>query len=853
MKISAKKPNFCRFVTHAALCACVIFLSTDAFAQSTAQTTRHHRHVRHHAVAKHSKVVKAAPRPAWYDDYDRAVALARSGQNEAAYAALRPLYQQHSNDAHVTQDYVAVSSWVGGHDDEVISIYRTMPPDQPDYVLNAVAHSYRSLHRPQDAVTVYQYALSRSPSSEGDASGLVRTLTESGYVENAMTTADANMAQYGERLDVLLAAADAADQYDQNAKAMHYYERAVQISPQNTEALQGLIRTEGKGGNPAAALKLADEHPGIISAAEYRRFQGDEAANLVRMGMNDPSTGAGRYATTDRAIAMLNQLIDTWTRQGPDARSDVIRARLDRIVALHNRNLMQDVIDQYNSLINDGVTVPPYIMSSVGDAYMYLHQPEKARDIYLQVLQQDPKNYNVRRQLFYAYVECDDYDNAYATIDALAADQPYWTQIGATDPDASKRRTLTQLSTGSARLFAGQVDEAGARIMPVVNANPNMPEAREALGNLYLAHDWPRAALEQYQIGDNLSGHTSIYNQAGMEASYLRLQDWQQSEAVTQQMVARAPDNLAVERAQRDQDVHNMAEIRVSAGYAFDPMTNQSVNGGSAYGIDTMIYSSPINYNWRIFAGEYYTHQDEVDEEGQVGFSRTTVGAEYRGGPWVANLAPTYNHYNGTDRLGAYGDASYAFNDQWTVAGGGELFSRDTPLRALNQGITANFVGAHAVWQADEAHQLRFGGDVMPFSDGNTRSGLDASYAQQLFVVPHWTIDGLGDVGESQNTKDENRPYYNPKTDFIALIGPRVTNILYERYATVWQQSLFVKPGLYWQDNYGTSATLRMRYEQRVRLNQVFEAGAGVNFHRQAYDGNAENDVALTLDLTGRF
>jgi biofilm PGA synthesis protein PgaA len=179
--------------------------------------------------------------------------------------------------------------------------------------------------------------------------------------------------------------------------------------------------------------------------------------------------------------------------------------------------------------------------------------------------------------------------------------------------------------------------------------------------------------------------------------------------------------------------------------------------------------------------------------------------------------------------------------------------SADTPLRALNQGVTADSYGVHALWRQDETRSVRFGGGVMPFSDGNLRTEEDADYTERLLTKPLWHIDGLLSGGADQNSKDENRPYYNPRSDFVGLVGAQFVQQLYQRYEMMWQHSLRVMPGFYWQQSYGTDATVRARYEHRIWLDRTFETGLGVNFQRQSYDGAPENDVSLTLDATDHF
>ena len=77
--------------------------------------------------------------------------------------------------------------------------------------------------------------------------------------------------------------------------------------------------------------------------------------------------------------------------------------------------------------------------------------------------------------------------------------------------------------------------------------------------------------------------------------------------------------------------------------------------------------------------------------------------------------------------------------------------------------------------------------------------------------------------------------------------------VLYQRYSTLYQQSFTITPGFYWEQHYGTDGTFRMRYEQDLFLNDVFQAGWAINFLRQDYDGVPENDVSMTFNLTERF
>ncbi len=784
----------------------------------------------------------------------QAALLARQGKYEQALALLTKLGGEHSKNVGIQQDRLAITAWMGGHDQSVIDQYLALKnPNQPDYVLEAVGHAYRNFGKTEEAVAVYENGLKRYPANEAFAVGTIRSLTDGGYIEKALSVANENLRRNGNRLEVLLAAADAANQYDQN-DALRYYQTAAKIAPKNPDVLRGLIRTSDRLGAPEVALQTIEANPGVVSDSERRQIEGDEAAALVRLGQLEQEKEDHSFAGTDHAIDRINQRIDQWRQEGPEAQVNINRARYDRIIALHNRTRMQEAINEYVDLNNQGVEPPVFALGAVGDAYLDTHQPEKARDIYLKLLEIEPKNNLARRQLFYAYVDLGDYRNAYRIADQMVSDGTVWDRKTNKDvPMTDGERRDAELTAGAARLYFGEVSEADKRILPVAAAFQDSPASHEAEGNLANAHAWPRQALHHYEMGKELAGGKNLSNEVGIANTQLALHNFPEAEAGVQSLMQRYPENLSVLRAKRDYDVYKMAEFDLSAGYNFLPTTSHSVTGGEGFGIDAKIYSAPFRYNWRLFAGEYFTHQKEPNSEGSVGFSRSTVGVEYRNGDVTANLAPTYNLYHGSSRVGAYGDASYAFNDHWTVAGSGELFSRNTPLRALNQGVTSNEATAHATWQQDETRSVRFGGSVMDFSDKNLRTELDADLVQRLITRPYWRIDGLVSLGADQNSKDENRSYFNPKSDFIGLVGARGIQTLYQRYATLWQHSLQITPGVYWQSHYGSDATVRARYEHRVFFNQTFEAGLGFNFSRHDYDGVAENDYSLTFDLVDHF
>jgi len=311
------------------------------------------------------------------------------------------------------------------------------------------------------------------------------------------------------------------------------------------------------------------------------------------------------------------------------------------------------------------------------------------------------------------------------------------------------------------------------------------------------------------------------------------------------------PSSSVQSSDQSYQGGNKRAEINISTIYDNDP--SSSVRGGSSYGLETTAYSATIDNKWRLFAGELYSHELEPEGEGHINYSRSQAGIEYSHNSLIASVAPTYNSYNGNERAGVAGNTTWTINDNWAVGGGAELFSRDIPLRALNDGITANAYNAVVDWYQEGRRDVRLNGDVMTFSDNNLRTSVGVNDTEHLYASRHFTFDGLGSVVESNNSENEDRSYFNPRQDVLTNIGGRLGQPLYKGQGFAYDHSLEVKPGVYWQENYGTSGALSAGYTQHVNYRGDIDGSAGLIFTRQSADGVAENDLAVLLNLAKKF
>ncbi len=613
-------------------------------------------------------------------------------------------------------------------------------------------------------------------------------------------------------------------------------------------------------GAPQVARQLADAQPGLLTPPEYRQVEGSEAAALVRWGVIEPPSEAERFEATDRAIAALDALIAQWSTAGADARDDISRARFDRIVALRDRVRMVDVLTEYDDLRRSFIEIPVYALEAVGDAYLYLRQPEKARDLYRRVLEATPKNFDARLALFYTYVDLEAFHDAYRQVDMLDGDLDRWLYLkGLRAPIPNPGRDTADLAAASARLYGDQLAEAERRFAAIAEAAPNNTRYIAGLGSIYAARGWPRRADEEYAIGRALKPQ-DFELEVGQARDALTLHDYRGADAQASDLKARFPENLEAQRLDRLWQVHNMAELRVTGEQAWRSATN--IQGGSGIGVETQLYSPPIAYDWRLFAGELYAHEEMPPGEGQLLLHRSSAGVEYRHLDLTASLAGDLNRYRkqdptlgsvAQDKLGARATASWAIDDRWLVGGVGELFSHDTPLRALRSGVTADAGALNLTYRVSESRSLTLATEIMTFSDNNMRTSATGTYTERLLTEPRFSIDAIAGIAGSENSADNNRRYFNPRQDGLSTIGAAINQTLYRRYEFIYDHRLVVTPGIYWEQGFGTAGVVNVRYEQRLRVDDVFDAGLGVGFGRQPYDGQNENAISVLFNLTSRF
>ncbi|UVL84156.1 poly-beta-1,6 N-acetyl-D-glucosamine export porin PgaA [Pseudomonas sp. B21-028] len=790
--------------------------------------------------------------------YDQMVLDARAGHYTPALTLLRQLPAEQASTAQIS-DYLQIASWAG-LDTEVVKVYETQGRHRnlPVQALSATARAYRNLKRWDPAAELYRQALLIDPQNPDLQLGLALTQADAGKPDEAVKRARAMVAAKPEDPTRRMALGYALTRADNPHEALFEYDQAFSRAGSRPEIAGEYINALQRARLPEPALRLARLQPGLIDRGVQRRLEGDVAAERVRLADMASRSEKERFVIADRALADYDKLLATWTPVA-EAHDDVLRWRIDRMGALNARARRAEVIAEYQKLIAEGVSIPTYALRWVASSYLEQREPEIAVDLYRRVLSAPDADTADRFEdstaLYYALLESERSEEARAWAEDLAKSQRPRVELkGLPIGNPNDEWMDAQMLAAQSGTHGADLPTAEARLKALVSQGPGNIGLRLAQADLYQARDWPRRSENLLKEVEATTPRNRDLEVAQARAA-MDLQEWRQLDALTDDVVARYPENAHVKRLQRQRDVHDMAELRIEAytgkSYGGGNGDAGAVTGSRDFGIETLLYSPPIDEDWRLFGGVGYATGDFEEGTGHHRWQR--LGVERRSRDMTLEAEVSNHSYGSGDKQGARVALARDINDHWQYGGSLDYLSANTPLRALNSGIRANGGSGFIRWRAHESREWQLTVSPSHFSDGNNRLETLLTGREGLYSTPRLQVEMGLEVAASRNSGSNEVPYFNPKSDLGVMPTVTANHVLYRRYETAWSQQFQVGAGSYSQRDYGTGAMGLLGYGQRFLWNDVLEAGATLSWLNRPYDGDRESDLRLLVDLTYRF
>ncbi len=708
-------------------------------------------------------------------EYQQALRTARAGEHAQALETLGALVQRYPDNRRYLYDYIAVLGWAERDRDALDRAANLDLKDTPSYVLEALGRSARNEREYPLAIRIYRTAVDREPGDSAARIGLALSLADNGDSEQARQTLDQIDASHSRDLEVLGALAYVQQNQGLPFQSLRTYDRILELDPANREARRGRILTTYRIGAPHLAASLADETPGLLSPGERDAIERDIQAYTIRWSRLPATSETTPRRESFKAILDLRRELEFLEAGGQGETPHARQVRYDLLVSMHERNLNLEAIDLYETHIADDQDIPTYVLTTAGDTYLALRQPEQARDLFLRVLEDEPNDFSTRLSLFYAYVESEDFEHALPLIDKITADEPIW--LGAPPdrrPNSAKLRA--DITAAYARAFVDDLPEAERRLAPLVEQAPFNAELQTAQATIHRWRGWPRRALGEYEIALNGRPANTPDARAGRGHALLELGDYPAAEAALQDLRATAPDSGATASLAHEWELHKLRELRLEASRSKSSGTQE---GSDDLGFDGWLYSAPLKYHYRPFLHHHF-EQAEFPE-GDAAYRRIGAGIEYRAREIMATAELDRNAGDSVN-TGLAVTGRWRPTDTWSFTAGADTWSDEIPLRArLNEDIDGWSIDLGADWRAHERRSAHAGLQRIDFSDDNLRTAANARLAQRLMTRPHYHMDGLLGVYASRNTR-EDAPYFNPASDLSADFTLNNEWLLYRRY-----------------------------------------------------------------------
>jgi len=787
-------------------------------------------------------------------DQAHRAALTQAGRGDfaPALAALAQLVKAYPAEPLYLHDYVSILERAGKHDAALALASRLDPSTAPAYALESLGAAAVALRHFDRAEGLYAEVLKRFPGRQEALEGLAAAAAERVSASGGVPP-DASVAQRSlspaDRVRVLALEAALLERKALYYPALTRNQHLLRLGPNDQAAQAALVRIAARLGASHQALQLASRYPASVDVQQRDNLERNRSAVDARWAERLralPRHYAEGSERLDAAIARSDALSQRFMTSDALMTEMQLRWLHDRMVLLSIRGRADEVVALHERFARRGLPVPDYALRSVADAYMQLRKPTRAIALYERVLRVSPDDADARVGLYFALLESEAHEQAYAWVDEWVRSAGAAQQARPSPANKAQLWDARVLQARS-REFAGELGKAQASLEALQAEAPANGSVRGARAAVYRSRGWPRKAWETWQL-ELL--HDSHDVDAYAESVYPLLDSYrfEQARAQLYEAQRRQPDANSVKRATRAWSLHGRPELVIQGeiGRSDEAIAPSGLNDDS---IDAWLYSAPLAEHYRVYLHGHYARADLVD--GVERYKRGGIGLEYRR-PDLRLVGEVHADRNGESGSGLLLGGRWWANDVWSLALMGDTRSQEIPLQARQAGIDAR----HATVEVEaRVHESRAFGALVKgwdFSDDNRRMAYQVSWREGLLVRPRYWIGSRVDLYASHNSRDD-APYFNPSKDRsagLSLTGGLRTWRWYERE---FVQELTLSAGSYWQEDFGSGGTWGMEYAHRWQLDDCFYLRYAVGRTTQPYDGAPSRRSYLTLDMDWRF
>ena len=778
--------------------------------------------------------------------YRRAIAQARNAEYAPALASLKILADKHAKPNRYFYDYISILGWAGKQPEIVEHTSNISLEKAPQYVLNTLAIAQRQQLNFIAAEKTYRVIGNRFPKFIDGKIGLALVLIDQEKFALAHT-ALFSLQHYPDDLRLLNALVYFYEAQHKFLPALRVYQHLLEINPTDTEILRRKILTLNKIG----ASHLAESQiksPAILNNEDLARIKTDMSAHQIRWAGIPQNDEKKRFDEIEIAIHELEKNIKAFQSQFGETSTYTLNAQFDLLVALRDRYRMHDVAKLYEELIASKIDIPTYAKIAACDAYLYLERPSEAEDCYLSAKQlTNQENINLDLSLFYAYVENEKMDIAQPWVEVVASKQPPYIVGQGKKPfkRPNPKKTQAEIISILSIAYADNLKIAEQKIKNLHQLAPYNTNIRKELANINYWRGWPRKAQIEYDIGLNQEPK-NIGLRIGEARNQLTLKHYEQAEKSIATLFDLFPEDKGITKLNELSGIRNMREFKTEINTS---NSSGGINGSRGLDISSYLYSRPINKNYRAYVHQRHSQAKFTEGDGLLNLAG--IGLEYTAPNIFLMTEIHHNHYE-DDRFGVNLSGSYEFDDYLSSSFSLESLSRQTPLRALNQGVYAKSVSWGGQYRWHESRSTGLNLSYLDFSDANERKSINGFWQERWYSQYTYKFSTRIDLYASRNSKS-NAIYFNPESDLAGSIALENDWLSWRQHEDSLHQRLILSTGFYNQKKHSAGNTWGLQYEHRWTAAYRLEITYGIKRSSNLYDGNDELSWSYYLLLDWRF
>ena len=779
-------------------------------------------------------------------EHKQAIIIAREGNPAKGLQIMEKIADQDGWYDSLLYDYIVLLTWAK-RDLEAYNLFlnKVNQDAAPAYVIEAIAKACRSLKLYSKAQHFYSLLQQKEPHNPDVVVGLASIQIDMGNPYEAILILSESEKKFPGNLDICLTFGKAYYSVALYVDALRYYNKALDINSKNHDAIEGQALCLNHIKGPFEALDRTKKHPKDFSKEQIKDMEAVRGATLINWGKIDQDnikTFKDRYVYLDRAIADIKQQIENTSDE-----KRKYHLRLDLIVAYAFRLRHRDVIHEYEQMLAKGKTnkdFPIYVLEGIADAFLTLRYPEKARELFKYILENDFKNPKAIEGYFYSTLECNKPEVAFAFIKANRGYFREWIPlIDSRYPNSSK--LLTEELYYNSFLLVNLLNEADEKTKEAIQIMPLDSSIRNLRGNVLQARGLPRAAEMEYDIGLT-NDPENIGLQLSKARAHLSLNEPEKAEKIMKMVEKDYPESLNLKRFKQEWKNYNAPELISDNVFETGGAGN---TGKYSFTSDNRLYSQTFADHYRAFGSAFY--QWGTFLEGTLNRTLEGAGLEYRN-RGIRLLGEINASQGKHPRVGASFEAAYQPHDNFKLTAQSDINSRQTPGRAIMNNITSNYYNLGFDYYKNESFEAGLSVYNQTFSDNNSWIGSAAVVKGRVIEKPRYTLDLRLNLG-ARWSKTDNVPYYSPFQDKYISLAPIFTQSLYERYEKSFNHIITPEIGNYWEKGYGNRLTFGLSYEHRWKCQNWYEIGYGVARRRNYYDGQKQYTTVFLLNLNMKF